>query len=276
MYNTCFYVKSTIDVEDAWEELISFGVTPFFSIEDEEKKEIYGYLPEGLPIANLLAKSCLLESHLLPANSHIDWHSQWELNAQHFHEGYVHLPLKELGSVIDPQWEMIRLQPGPGFGDFSHPTTRLVFHLMSRYVMGKNVVDIGCGSGVLSLAAVGWGASSVWGIDIDEEALRHATLNAQLNGMNDFVRFQQPEAFQSPVFYEAVVLMNMIRTEQSEAWSALQALHAVPGISLVSGMMVAERDLYLKQCKEWNWTLIEEKEEEGWLGMSWKRNVSIP
>lgn len=199
----------------------------------------------------------------------IDWESQWAFHGHNFQNGFVHVDLRERASF--QKWEVIKLKPGPGFGDLSHPTTRLVVWMLPRYVSKKLVVDIGCGSGVLSLCAVGCGAVFVEGVDIDPDAVLHASLNAKLNDMEHYTRFRSPESFQHFFHSEAVVLMNMIRSEQKVAWNSLKSLHSIPGISIVSGILSSERDLYVQQCQEWNWKLIDEQEEEGWLGMSWQR-----
>ncbi len=93
------------------------------------------------------------------------WTQQWELFAPNFKNGKAH---------IETPGGTIRLFPGPGFGDFSHPTTRLTLHLMRPYVKNESVIDIGCGSGILSFGAAAMGAKSVYGYDIDEEAVAHA------------------------------------------------------------------------------------------------------
>lgn len=181
----------------------------------------------------------------------INWEEQWALHAPGFREGLAHL---EMG---------VRLKPGPGFGDFSHPTTRLVTALMHPYVARKKVIDIGCGSGILALSAMKLGAKSAVGFDIEEEAVQHANANARLN--------QLPVFFYSSCevgpFLEGgeVALMNMIYTEQSTAWNSHTDLMRVKWV-ITSGVLATQRNEYLKLTAGWNLKLVEEKEEEGWLG----------
>jgi ribosomal protein L11 methyltransferase len=93
---------------------------------------------------------------------------------------------------IVPSWHeppsdaaFVRLDPGLAFGTGSHPTTRLVLHFMERQVRGgERVLDYGCGSGILAIAAAKLGAGRVSGTDIDPDALETASTNAQANGVS--------------------------------------------------------------------------------------------
>ena len=67
------------------------------------------------------------------------------------------------------------------------------------------------------------------------------------------------------IFEPVCILMNMIRTEQMSAYSSLPSLHALAGELLTSGIRKEERTLYLDQMKKWEWSAIEECEEEGWM-----------
>ncbi len=77
---------------------------------------------------------------------------------------------------------VMRLDPGMAFGTGSHATTRMCLDLMD--VKGKSVIDVGCGSGILGIAASIVGAKSVYMCDIDEQAVRFAKENARQNGVN--------------------------------------------------------------------------------------------
>jgi ribosomal protein L11 methyltransferase len=83
---------------------------------------------------------------------------------------------------------LIELGPG-GFGSGQHPSTRLVVEeLMGRLTGGERVLDVGCGSGVLGLCALGLGASSVVGVDVKPDAVEATRRNAALNGMDGRMR----------------------------------------------------------------------------------------
>jgi ribosomal protein L11 methyltransferase len=79
---------------------------------------------------------------------------------------------------------LLELDPGQGFGTGAHPSTRLVLEeLMARLTGGERVLDVGCGSGVLGLAALRLGASEAVGIDIEAPAVETTRRNAGLNSL---------------------------------------------------------------------------------------------
>jgi ribosomal protein L11 methyltransferase len=186
----------------------------------------------------------------------IDWQEQWELFAEKFDNGYAHIDLNRYGSG-----QTLLLMPGAGFGDLSHPTTRLTLEMMAPYVKGKVVVDIGCGSGILSIAAVMLGAVRAYGVDIDDFALKHASDNAHLNNLETKVKFFKPSEFPS-ITESVVVVMNMISSEQQSAWKVAQNLNAT--FVITSGILKEQQDEYLSLTSSWRLKLLKEKEEEEW------------
>lgn len=180
----------------------------------------------------------------------IDWYRQWELHGHNFHDGLVHISLPT---------QTIRLTPGPGFGDFSHPTTRLVLKMCLGLVCDKEVIDIGCGSGILTIAAIALGAKRAVGVDIDPNAVQHANTNVHLNGFSNQAHCVLPPK----TCHGTLVLMNMIRSEQMVAWNPARYPQAKTFIT--SGILLEERATYLAQTALWGWRVIQETEEDGWL-----------
>ncbi len=178
----------------------------------------------------------------------IDWNAQWELHAPNFLNGFAHVSLKDFGGS-DARFKMA---PGPGFGDLSHPTTQIVLTLMPQIIEGP-VIDVGCGSGVLSIAAKLSGAPEVMGIDIKREAIKHAKLNAALNNLECSFSKKLLQTPKNPL-----ILMNMISSEQSIAWNSFPDFHG--STLIVSGLPVEEADPshYGK--------IIEKLELDGWKG----------
>jgi ribosomal protein L11 methyltransferase len=95
--------------------------------------------------------------------------------------------------VIRPTWEefdakpedvVLVLDPGQAFGTGEHPTTRMCLELMEKIPLeGKTVADVGCGSGILSIAAIKLGATYAWGTDVDANAVEVSKENAERNGV---------------------------------------------------------------------------------------------
>ena len=116
-----------------------------------------------------------------------DWQNNWK---QYFHP----MPIgKKL--LIRPVWEdnydagdrkVLDIEPGLAFGSGSHPTTQLCLETLENYITpDSTVLYIGCGSGILSIAALLLGARSAFGVDIDSLAVKTAKANALQNGFGD-------------------------------------------------------------------------------------------
>lgn len=187
----------------------------------------------------------------------IDWEEQWAQFAPNFHHGYAHIPLNN--------HKILKLKAGPGFGDLSHPTTRLCLLELQQWVTPHSIVlDIGCGSGILSLAASLLGAKEVIGIDIDEEALLHASKNKQYNPCPN-VSFRQLAPFN---FQPNLITMNMIHSEQRLAWIYPYSSFLV----ITSGILDTQHSEYLDFAKSQGWSLLRRSQETSWLCFAFKKS----
>jgi ribosomal protein L11 methyltransferase len=259
-----FSVKEEVDPEIAWEELTHAGVDLLYSSSSEDGlTEIFGHLPAGKTPNKLLKEIKSVESITEAELPAIDWEAQWAAHGNEFQNGHVNINLIDFG--FPNAKETVKLLPGAGFGDVSHPTTRLMLRLMAKHMNGQKVIDVGCGSGVLSVCAIVMGANSVQGIDIDPLAIEHTWQNTLLNNMQDQISCTLPENFK--LFNakdEVMVLMNMISSEQQVAWESLPQLHSANRECITSGILKADKEAYLKQCIAWGWALKEEMEEGDW------------
>ena len=127
---------------------------------------------------------------------------------------------------ITPSWHNapdadavnLQLDPGLAFGTGSHPTTRLCLQwLDSELKGGESVLDYGCGSGILAIAALKLGAGSAAGVDIDEQAIRASNDNAAQNNVN--AQFHLPDSLPAGQF--DVVVANIF--SQSAAYAGRNA-----------------------------------------------------
>jgi ribosomal protein L11 methyltransferase len=248
MNSYLFRILENSSIDAANEELLLLGLDNLFVIEDDASGEIL----IGGSSAKDFSQSVLKHSSLAEVTA-VSWEDQWALFAEDFREGLAHIDLGRFGGA-----HCLELLPGPGFGDLSHPTTYLMLELMQGRIKKRRVIDIGCGSGILTLAALLLGASSACGIDIEPQALEHARQNATLNRLSAEFTETVP-SYEN----EAIVLMNMIVPEQK----VVMQQQIKGAIWIVSGILADEREKYLALAKEWGWELVEEKERGGWLGM---------
>lgn len=259
-----FRLKEGSTVDEALEELELLLSDLYETIDTQtEQTQIGGYTEEDLIPEQFMH---VVLDHSTPLEE-CNWEEQWETFAPNFHHGLAHVNLTEYGGPA------LLLKPGGGFGDFSHPTTRLTLSLMAPCVKHKTVFDIGCGSGILTIAAVLLGATRAYGIDIEESALQHSRENAKLNQVQQKVLFCKtldPSWLSDDTY---VILMNMIESEQQTAWQASRVLHAKKAIVITSGILASSKKHYLELTSRWHWTLIDEKEEEGWMGFVFTQNL---
>ena len=152
--------------------------------------------------------------------------------------------------TVAPPWEpgsdplfTIIVNPSVGFGTGHHATTRLTLEALQNLpVAGRTVLDIGCGSGVLAIAAAKLGAASATGIDIDGDALDNARENAGLNGSGDAVRFQEAD-FRACTLRADVVMANLTGALLEKSAAHLAGFVAPGGHLIVSGFMDHESNL---------------------------------
>jgi ribosomal protein L11 methyltransferase len=132
-------------------------------------------------------------------------------------------------SPPDPEAVVVRLDPGVAFGTGTHPTTQLMLQwLEARPPLGLRVLDYGCGSGILAIAAAKLGAAHVVGVDIDAQALAAARANAAANlAPGDYTA---PDRLPPGVF--DLVLANIL-TNPLKVLAPLLLARVAPGGSLV-------------------------------------------
>lgn len=187
------------------------------------------------------------------------WEKQWELFAPNFKNGKAHIDLTPYGCN-----EILQLYSGPGFGDLSHPTTRIVLSLMHSIVKEHAVIDIGCGSGILSLAAAAMGATQVFGYDIDPDAVEHAKKNATLSRFKKNIHFSTKPP--KKIIPATILLMNMISSEQAQAWSVIADLVPSSAILITSGILEENAEEYLEWRTRQGWKVQKKLTEANWCG----------
>ncbi|TXK93537.1 50S ribosomal protein L11 methyltransferase [Methylococcaceae bacterium HT1] len=128
------------------------------------------------------------------------------------------------------------LDPGLAFGSGTHPTTALCLEWLAEHdVAGKTVIDFGCGSGILAVAAVLLGAKEAHAIDIDPQALTATIDNAQKNGVVSKIKTYLPEQF-TP-FAVDIVLANILAKPLIELSDSISALVIPQGQLVLSGIL---------------------------------------
>lgn len=136
---------------------------------------------------------------------------------------------------------IIRLDPGLAFGSGTHPTTALCLQwLDSLDLNGKAVLDFGCGSGILALAALKLGAASATGVDNDPQALTASQDNAERNGVGNMLQVYLPG--DEPQGTYPVVVANILATALIAMRAQLAARTEPGGVIALSGILKDQQD----------------------------------
>lgn len=181
--------------------------------------------------------------------------------------------------LIRPTWStappgdagqiVLSIDPRMSFGTGHHATTRLALGLMSQLVQrGARVLDVGTGTGILAMAAAKLGASHVWAIDTDPQAVKEAGENAHDNGVAGQITplVGSLEAIQARDF--DLVIANMEASRLGAVLSDLVA-HAREGARiLLSGIRTSERQFMLAMARQSSLVLVEEASEDSWWAVA--------
>ena len=202
--------------------------------------------------------------------------ADWENNWKRFYK-----PM-EIGErlLVVPQWEKARddgrvklvLNPGLTFGTGSHATTRLCLQALDKYIRGgEKILDLGCGSGILSIAALVLGAKEAFACDIDEKCVDVAYENAALNGVGRdryTVRWGDvltDKALQAEFGggYDMVVA-NIVADVIMGLSDKVRPFLKEGGLFLCSGIIDDRAEEVFTKLRADGWTVIEQHDSEGW------------
>ena len=165
----------------------------------------------------------------------------------------------------DPDAINIILDPGLAFGTGSHPTTRLCLRWLDKNLQGgENMLDYGCGSGILAIAAVKLGAASVIGVDVDSQAVQASHDNASVNGVDD-IRFYLPDDM--PTGNYDLVIANILTNPLRMLAPLLAKATRQGGRIVLSGILEEQAQDLMKIYQQW-FDLNAPTFEDGWSCLS--------
>jgi ribosomal protein L11 methyltransferase len=268
---------------DSIEDSPTKTVTAYFAVDDsleERIRDIESYLTEKGPTYDGF-------EYRAPTVTRIkdeDWSSNWK---DHFK------PLR-IGNrlVIKPTWEsfpatgddiILELDPGMAFGTGTHPTTMLCLSILEGILSGENigsgsankkyrtVLDVGTGSGILSIAAALLGAESVTAIDIDPDTIPVATDNCILNRVASSVTASDTPLHLISGSFD-VILANILAEELVRLAQELVQRLSPDGILILSGILTEKEDLVVGGFSNFNVTLSEIAREGEWSCIVFRGN----
>ena len=180
-----------------------------------------------------------------------DWEREWMANYHPIQCGNRLWICPSWQTPPAPEAVNLLLDPGLAFGTGTHPTTFLCLQWLDRLnLQDKHIIDYGCGSGILAIAALLLGAKTATGIDIDPQALIATNDNATRNHINP-VRINTFFPEKSPNESADIVIANILAGPLTELAQTLAALTRPGGLLCLSGIMQSQADIVMQSYAQW-------------------------
>lgn len=219
------------------------------------------YEAEGIPYTVSTA-SCAEE----------DWINNWK-------KYFKPIPVGK-SLLIRPTWEdacepqgrkVLHLDPGLAFGTGTHETTRLCMELLEEFLTpGQRMLDVGCGSGILSVAALLLGTGEAVGVDIDGLAVKTAVENAQLNGVADRFTALCGDLTEKVQGLFDVVAANIVADVIIRLTGDVERFMKPGALYVMSGIIDA-READVLRAIEGRFAVEARREEKGWVALAARR-----
>jgi len=203
-----------------------------------------------------------------------DWEESWKK--------YYHCFKVGDRLVVKPSWEeyspqpgemVIELDPGMAFGTGSHASTRFCLHFIDEHVRGgERIIDAGCGSGILAIAAAKLGAARVLAMDIDELAVKIARANVQMNRQEDIIAVEVRDITEDLAGFKADYIFANITAEVVSLMIPRAARLLSAGAYLFCSGIIESRWPQVRQQLEDHGFIIDRVlQENEWMGIAARR-----
>lgn len=204
-----------------------------------------------------------------------EWATAWKkyYNPVKISERFTIVPTWEIYTPVSSDELIIELDPGMAFGTGTHPTTVMCIQALERIVLpGDRVIDVGTGSGVLTIAAAMLGAEDIRAYDLDEVAVTTARLNIKLNKVNDKVTISQNNLLDGVEGNSAdVVVANILAEVILRFTNDVARVVKRGGSFIASGIIKQKKDLVKEALVEAGFEITETILMEDWVALIAKR-----
>ncbi|MBN1230429.1 MAG: 50S ribosomal protein L11 methyltransferase [Anaerolineales bacterium] len=218
-------------------------------------------------------------SHTIIQDS--NWMESWKQFYHPIRVGRSLLILPAWMENPDPERTPILIDPGMAFGTGAHPTTQLSMQLLETYIHGgENIIDVGSGSGILSITAVKLGCSHALGVDIEMKAEELADKNAVGNGVSQQTEFHRGSVkdilagkygySKAPIVVAnilAPILINLFDNGMGE-------LMEKGGVFILSGILLEKENEIMQTLQKYGFFVKERVQNEDWLGLALRKKGS--
>ena len=260
----------------------ALGEAGFETFEDTEDG-IKGYVQESLfdenamndVISNFMLPDVSISANIQEAE-YKNWNEEWE------EAGFERININDSITIYDARHDggagiasgiSIGIETKQAFGTGTHETTRMIVStLLNIDLKGKRVLDCGCGTGILGIAASKLGASEVVGYDIDEWSSENAIHNAELNGVGNMkVMLGDASVLKSVEGKFDVVLANINRNILLADMPAFVSVMADESLLILSGFYASDVDLLIEKASSLGLSKIDSKSDSEWTCLVLKK-----
>ena len=236
-----------------WPDTVTLALFPEHHDVSTVIAELRNTLPEG---EALRIDTALIEDQ--------DWVRVWleHWPPMQFGPKFWVCPREKRAEITDAEATVLLLDPGLAFGTGTHPSTALCLEwLATADLRDKTVLDFGCGSGILAIAALLLGAKSAVCVDIDPQALTATLDNATVNGVADRIQMCLPSDFEARAF--DVVLANILANPLIQLAPLLAQCSKLGGSITMAGLLERQADEVRSAYAPW-FAFSEDGRKEGW------------
>ena len=200
-----------------------------------------------------------------------EWATAWK---KYYHpvkisEQITIVPTWEEYTPVSSDEKIIELDPGMAFGTGTHPTTILCIQALEKQVKpGMHIIDVGTGSGVLTIAAAKYGAEEILALDLDEVAVNSAKINCKLNKVHDKVTIKQNDLLKE-VDFEADIIVADILAEVIVRFTDDVERLLKPGGRFISSGIIKQKRAEVEEAIKNSGLIIEEvMTMEDWVSIT--------
>ena len=253
----------------------------FYLDEDVDKQELLLKVRQELEEmrSNLNVGECTIEES---QTEDVDWVNNWK---QYFHQFYIDdilvIPSWENVEAKDSDKMVIHIDPGTAFGTGMHETTQLCIRQLKKYVTeDTEILDVGCGSGILGMLALKFGAKHSVGTDLDPCAIDATYENMDNNGISRdqyevmIGNIIDDKAVQDKVGYEKydIVAANILADVLVPLTPVIIHQMKKGGIYITSGIIEDKEDVVVKAVKEAGLEVLEVNHQGEWVSVTARKN----
>ncbi len=251
--------------EDLLNKNRNISIIHLYFSEEDNISEALDYLESALNNAGIeysIDKSAIKDS---------DWADNWK----------KYFKVTEIGErlVICPSWEeyensekaILKIDPGAAFGTGTHATTSLCLELLEKYTkLADRVLDIGCGSGILSIAACLLGAESGVGVDIDPTSVKVAKENAQINNVANCTEYIVGDLADKVSGKYNIVCANIVADIIIKLTADISNYMSNDAIYITSGIIDIRADEVRAAFSKAGLTILDELKKDNWYAFALK------